>query len=569
MLSKIDNSNTCCLSNILHYLCIKNRMPIDCCDENGNNIRIGAVRQIELGGMVMTHSRFHKSLVLMLVLALLLSIVPVASAEDVPTLKVWIPLLWAGKTMDYTENDAFTKIQENLGIKIEFVTPALGSEYEQFNIMVTGGSMADIIFTGWSGFNGLFTEGADAYIEGGYILRLNELVDEYAPNYKHAITEILPEAERKAVYSDKGNLYQFGCISPYEEYAWMGLLIREEFLQELGMDKPETIEEYEEVLRAFKDELGCTAPLLFPGIEGTSGYFMTAFGIAPGWYQKDGEVLYGYTQPEFKDYLELMHRWYEEGLLYADFMTYDTEVEQRLITTGMTGMITQSPATVNAWLGGQGKMVVAKYPVLNSGDEVHYRMVNRQLASGFGAVITTACKDVEAAVRFLDYGYSEEGFMLYNYGIEGETYTLTGNKLEFGGFEYPEIAYTDKMMNNPEYGLMDAILKFKLHAGPYIRFENQANPTLDKSTLAVLKEITDGADTLWTLPPIAYTAEEQEVNSEIMTMINTYQNAAIFEFIMGVRDLSEFDDYVATIEGMGLEDVKANVETALERYNAR
>ena len=519
----------------------------------------------------MTHAKLHKSLAILLALTLLLGITLTATAEeqDVPTLKVWVPLMWAGKTMDYNENDAFTKIQENLGIKLEFLTPAIGSEGEQFNIMVTGGTMPDIIFTGWSGFGGLFTEGADAYIEGGYILRLNELVDEYAPNYKHAITEILPEAERKAVYSDKGNMYQFACISPYEEYAWMGLLIREDFLEAVNMDAPETIDEYEEVLRAFKDELGCTAPLLFPGIESTSGYFMTAYGIAPGWYQKDGEVMYGYTQPEFKDYLELMKKWYDEGLLYVDFMTYDTEVEQRLVTTGATGMVTNSPATVNAWLGDKGKMVVAKYPVLESGDQVHYRMLNRQLAASFGAVITTACKDVETAVRFLDYGYSEEGYLLYNYGIEHETYELIGNKLVFDGFEYPEISYTDTMMNNPEYGLMDAILKFKLHAGPYIRFENQANPTLDPSTLAVLKEITDGADTSWTLPPFAFTAEEQEVYSEVSTIINTYQNPAIFEFIMGIRDLSEFDDYVAKINEMGLDDAKDVIVKAIERYNAR
>lgn len=484
-------------------------------------------------------------------------------------LSVWIPLMWTGKTMDYNENEAFKKIQENLGVELEFITPAAGSEKEQFNIFMTSGEMPDIIFTGWSGFNSLFTDGADAYIEEGLIYELSDLVDQYAPNYKKLITEVMPEVERNSLYTDKGNMYQFGCISPYEEYAWMGLLIREDYLEAVNMEAPETIEEYEAVLTAFKDQLGCEAPLLMGAVDSTSGYFLSAWGIAPGFYQDNNVVKYGYTQPEFKEYLTLMNKWYENGLLYVDFATMDTETQQRLMTTGESGMIINSPATVNSWMKGIGTMTVAKYPTLESGDRIQFRMVNRRLASSFGAVITTKCDNVEAAVKFLDYGYSEEGFMLYNYGIEGETYELTGNKLTFEGYEYPEVQYTDMMLNNPDYPVMDAILKYKLHAGPFLRFEHQSNPTLDKNTLEVLKQITEGADPVLNMPSVTRTAEENAINSEVMTQVNTYVNTAILEFIMGVRSLDTFDQYVKDIEDMGLQDAIDVRQAALDRYNAR
>ena len=57
-----------------------------------------------------------------------------------------------------------------------------------------------------------------------------------------------------------------------------------------------------------------------------------------------------------------------------------------------------------------------------------------------GVAITTSCKDVETAARLLDYAYSEEGHMLFNFGVEGESYTMVDG--------YP--TYTDKILNNPE-----------------------------------------------------------------------------------------------------------------------
>ena len=56
--------------------------------------------------------------------------------------------------------------------------------------------------------------------------------------------------------------------------------------------------------------------------------------------------------------------------------------------------------------------------------------------------------------------------MLYNYGIEGETYNLTGETVTYNGIEYPLVEYTDKMLNNPDYPVLDAILTFKTHMGP-------------------------------------------------------------------------------------------------------
>ena len=96
--------------------------------------------------------------------------------------------------------------------------------------------------------------------------------------------------------------------------------------------------------------------------------------------------------------------------------------------------------------------------MLKEGERVNYRLTNYQVRPQFSYSITTACKNPEAAVKFLNYGYTKEGYMLYNYGIEGETYNLTGETLTYNGIEYPLVEYTDKMQNNPYYPVLDAIL---------------------------------------------------------------------------------------------------------------
>ena len=60
------------------------------------------------------------------------------------------------------------------------------------------------------------------------------------------------------------------------------------------------------------------------------------------------------------------------------------------------------------------------------------------------------CEDIELAMRVLDYAYSEEGYMYYNFGTEGETYTLD---------EEGKPVYTDLIMKDPD-GINNALDKY-------------------------------------------------------------------------------------------------------------
>lgn len=483
---------------------------------------------------------------------------------------IWSPIYWVGKVAGFEDNVAWQQLQENLGITLNFEHPPVGQEFEQFNLMVAGDTLSDIISTGWAG-EGLYKGGGDQYIDDEVLLRLNELIDQYAPDYKNAIETLVVENEQRDFYTDEGNMYAFFAISPYEEWCHNGIMYRQDWMDELGLENPETFAEIENVLTRFKEEKGAKYPFILPdiGVDPHSGLFLSSWDIGVGYYQNEGKVMYGPVQPEFKEYLALMNDWYEKGLIDKDFATRDVEAQKRMLTTGESGAIMDSPDTMGAWMQGITTMMGGKYPVEESGKRIQTRLKNYQKRPPFGFSITTACENPGAATAFLNYGYTEEGYMLMNYGIEGDTYNLTSNELEFNGNVFPAIEYTDTMMNNPDYSVLDAITKYKMHIGPFIRFEHEGNPAMNLTSAETRQFWTDEADTTLNLPMTTLTAEEGEEFARIVNQVETYQETAILQFIMGTRDLGTFDEYLADMEELGIARAIELQQTALDRYNNR
>lgn len=500
-----------------------------------------------------------------LVLCALLSLTAVSSLalaeESLPlegeTLTIWKPLWWVGKVTSDAENEAYIEAQKRLGVTLVFENPPSGTENESFNLMVAGDTLTDIIHTGWNG-DGMYVGGLDKYISDGVLIRLNDLAPEYAPDYMKAIETLVVQEERKEFYTDEGNLVQFYAISPYEEYCYNGILYRKDWMDELGLQNPKTLDQMEAVLTQFKDAKGAVAPLLLPagGIDGNGGAIMSAWDIGNSFFQRDGVVAYGPTEPAFKEYLALMADWYAKGLIDRDFVTRDEDAYKRMMTTGESGVIIHSPDTVGAWMTDVSPMLGGHNPGLTEDQKIEYRLKTYQCRPPYAAAVTTACEKPEVAIQFLNYGYTAEGELLYNYGIEGQTYEMVDG--------VP--VYTDMMMNNPDYPVLDAILKFKHHIGPAIRYEHESNPAITLDNMETRRFFTEDSGTALNMPMVSLTAEEGEEFARIMAQVNTYRDTAVANFIMGTKPLDEFDAYIADMEGLGINDVIAMEQAAYDRY---
>ena len=149
-------------------------------------------------------------------------------------------------------------LMENTGVDITFLHPPTGGENEQFNLLVADGDLPDVMEYHWQNYPG----GPEKAISDGVIVSLNDIIDQYCPNLK-AYLDANPEIARQC-RTDDGNYYAFPFIRGNEELrVTEGLFIRQDWLDELGLEIPTTIDEWHTVLTAFKEEKGATAPFCY------------------------------------------------------------------------------------------------------------------------------------------------------------------------------------------------------------------------------------------------------------------------------------------------------------------
>ena len=240
--------------------------------------------------------------------------------------KAKVPISWYLRTDDvdlYNSLKGIQVIEDATGVDVTFQSPPNNSE-DAYKMMVISGNLPDVIM--WN-----HDVSMDRMYAEGLIIDLTDLIAQYAPNLTRIYTE-RPEL-RKQVETADGKMYYFPSINPMQTVeeicrnCYNGLIIRDDWLKKLGLTAPMTIDEWYDVLTAFKegDPNGNSEQDEIPFDAGSGGLllFMPAFGITNGWYvnPETGKVGYGQYSEEYKAYLETMAKWYAEGLVqnvYAD-----------------------------------------------------------------------------------------------------------------------------------------------------------------------------------------------------------------------------------------------------------
>lgn len=476
----------------------------------------------------------------------------------------------AGTAASYNEIPLYEELEKRTGVHIEFLHPPVGQEGEQFNLMIASNELPDIIEHNWIGYPG----GPEKAIEDGIILKLNDIIDKYAPNLKRYYEA--NEKIDKMVKTDSGAYYCFPFIRGDDFLmVYGGPQYRKDWLDELNLEIPTTIDEMEMVMREFKDKKGLDFALTFTtgNIKNSTygGFIISSYGVLYGYYvdPDTGQIKYGPIEPGFKEAMTTLAKWYKEGLLDPDFAAQDGKTYDAKITGGRVGVWfalagsgigrytdTARPENPNFEITG------GPWPTLNKGDIPLTGQKDHAYSGGASAAITTQCKEVEIAAKWLDYAYSEEGHMLFNFGIEGESYEMVDG--------YPK--YTEYIVNNPE-GLpmgyaMGRYMKSN-YGGPFIQDRRYMEQYLKYPEQVKAIEIWSQHKGLLTVPPITPTPDESQRLSSIMNEINTYVDEMFLKFVMGQESLDNFDTYVEQIKKMNIEEAIKIQQAALDRYNAR
>ena len=146
----------------------------------------------------------------------------------------------------------FQQLEEKTNIHIEFQHPATGNETTAYNLLFASGDLPDMISHTNPGYPG----GLDACIDDGYILDLTDLVPEYCPNYMAALEDFSSKYDEnvmRSAYTGGGRIGAVGQLMQEPQGPWAGLYVRGDWLEACGLDTPETFDDWEEMLTAFKD----------------------------------------------------------------------------------------------------------------------------------------------------------------------------------------------------------------------------------------------------------------------------------------------------------------------------
>lgn len=499
---------------------------------------------------------------LLLVLCLLLGLSGCSVTEPEPVKISWY---MPGNDVElYNRLEGILAIEKATGVDVVFECPPDDSE-DAYKMMVASGKLPDVIM--WN-----YSAATVRMFEDGTIIDLTELIEKHAPNLSKIYSE-RPELRREVETSD-GRLYYFPSINPMQTVeeicrkSYQGFIIRQDWLNKLGLSYPNTIDEWYEVLTAFKtrDPNGNGYQDEIP-YDGQSLYcFAPAFGVLNTFCIKpDGTVAFGPMEAEYKAYLQTMNKWYAEGLLGSNCLIHSESWLSENIVNNLAGAFL---GLDNAWRYYLPQIQetapdasLLAVPWLRN-TQTGERYTPRKEMAGHMAttvtVITSACENPEAAVKFIDYMYSEEGSSLLTWGVEGESWEWVEGKKQL-----TDMALTP----DPEKGWLQ-LYNYAIGHASFPKYDGETVVLASYPEDQLIAERTWAeAETSLIYPPyITMSVTDQAFCDSVMDEAANYIAEMELKFITGEESLDNFDLFVAQLEKMGVGEVLNIYRKAYEEH---
>ncbi len=492
--------------------------------------------------------------------------------EDPVTVSMWMGINPnVLKITEDIDNDCaiWHELADRTGVNLVWTPVNPDTESEKFNLMVASDDLADII----SNATSLYTNGGEAAIADEVLIdTLPYLTEELTPQICK-LMEAYPDAIPDAL-TDSGWLAGMPQLSMQTEATQtFGAQIRQDWLDDLGLEVPETYDELHDVLKAFQDEKGADAALaLNYAATGINNGLVQGYGInglvadaamSEPYYQIDDKLMYGPIQPEFKEYLTMVHDWYQEGLIWQDFMSYSdfqnppTDIILADRCGVFYGEVTFMATLKNTSDNPDFRLVAIPDFVKNKGDTIPFKE-ERSYTAATPWSISSQCECPELLMQWCNYMYTDEGALLCNYGIEGESFEFNENHVP---------VFTDLVLNNPEgMSTTVALFMYCLDRGPFYRDETREQSGYTEDQKAASEIWQSNLSVGRGIGSTMLNTEESDKVNQYYGDIKTHIEENVLNFITGQRDLSEFDTFVTEVENMGIDEVTACYQDAYERY---
>src|SRR5699024_6647790 len=382
---------------------------------------------------------------------------------------------------------------------------------------------------------------------------------------------------RKAITMPDGNIYAFPTIHDPEFTA---LVInskpwyREDWLEELGMDIPETTDEFYDYLKAVKEtdlmgdgkneEIPFGSKDTYTIVEWLKGAFgIGNRGSTSGNFDMDPDsdkLRFIPTTDNYKQLLDYLHKLYDEELIEQSIFSIEHD---QYFSNGAEGKYGST------YLQDPGQLFSGEYrddyigglPLQGPNGDDEFTAIQHPLDAPGSFAITKDNDHPVATVRWIDFFYSDEGEKMFFMGLEGETFEQSDD----GGYQFVE-----DIRDNPDgMNLDQSVSRYLTWPGggyPSITKEDyfKGAESSEASREAASKLEPDAVEEIW--PAFSYTKEEYKKITTFGSDIEKYVSEMQDKFISGDESLDDRDEYVKTLEDMNLNEYIDIMQGAYERY---
>ncbi|GKX31459.1 sugar ABC transporter substrate-binding protein [Vallitalea longa] len=494
-----------------------------------------------------------------------------------------------GVTKDWQNTVQLEQFKEQFGLDIKAEPYSNDSWKTQFTLMLSTDELTDIVVNSATSLTEI-----NKYGEQGYFLPLNEYL-EYMPNFKARLEEY-PEW-KAAITAPDGNIYSIAKFDMDPTRVTPRIFLNQVWLDNVGMEEPTNLEKLYEVLKAFKeqdangngdpnDEIPMAYDRNF--YWRTDIPFLSAFGIngfTPDYLsiENDGIITSGNITDNYKEFLKYMRKLYSEGLIDQEAYVQTRQELESKANEDRIGLVgcPSAPYVVAKKDGSWDRNWTAIGGLTEKEGQQGVIPMNSKVTDSAVFIVNANTKHPIAIARLIDYLCTDKGILTGEYGFEGHSYEFK----EVEGINVVELPVPEGYKSKEEYRQQKAIIQgaFLLMTGTKGRPEEVVMSMTDERLEEVMADSDNNEFSYWlllierlrrkenikheeVLPKLVYTEKEGERVATLKTDITTYIDTAIAQFVTGEVDIDEdWDNYIATLKQMGLDELNKIEQTAYDR----
>ncbi|GAA3567146.1 extracellular solute-binding protein [Nonomuraea rosea] len=460
------------------------------------------------------------------------------------------------------------ELTKRTNVTLKAVTVPL-SDYEKKRGLLVGSGQAPLIIPK------TYHPAEETFVASGAILPVSDYLD-LMPNFKDKVAKWKLEPELDTLRQTDGRFY---LLPGLHEDIWVdySLAIRTDILEKLKLEVPKTWDDLYTVLKAMKAEYPDQYPMTDRwGVPTPGGNLIKlvaqAFGSRGGWdFQHAtwdpaaGKFAYTGAMPQYKQMIEYLGKLVKEKLLDPESFTQSDDAAKAKFTSGKSFVISSNAQSLindyrTALTENNPDAKIAKIPV-PMGPVGDYKIGTRLENGVMISKKALENKNFVAMMQFLDWlWYSDQGEEFAKWGIEGTTFTKDAagdykiaKDVDFIGLNPGAPKHLQK-----DFGFSNGVFA-------YGGTTKLLNSTFSEEEVA-FQDVMNARKPWPVDPPHPFNDEEREQASLWETPLKDTVTQNTLKFILGERDISEWDAYVKELEGKNSTTYLNLVNGAYERF---